>query len=67
MKTRKRTGRMEELKLEDPFTFSALGGGGVVVVVVVVVVGGGGFGSSLQHVLGSVEFEPLLSGQQKFP
>ena len=36
---------MEELKLEDPFTFSALGGGGVVVVVVVVVVGGGGFGT----------------------
>lgn len=67
MKKRKRIGRMEELKLEDPFTFSALGGGGVVVVVVVVVVGGGGFGSSLQHVLGSVELAPLLSGQQKFP
>ena len=37
------------------------------VVVVVVVVGGGGFGSSLQHVLGSVKVEALLSGQQKFP
>ena len=29
MKKRKRTGRMEELKLEDPVTFSAHGGGGV--------------------------------------
>lgn len=58
---------MEELKLEDPFTFSALGGRWVVVVVVVVVVGGGGLGSSLQHVLGRVSFPPLLSGQQKFP
>jgi len=63
----KRAGRSEELKLEEPFTFSALGGGGVVVVVVVVVVGGGGFGSSLQHVFVRVSFPPLLSGQQKFP
>jgi len=41
----KRTGSMEELKIEELLTLEALGGGKVVVVVVVVVVGGGGLGS----------------------
>jgi len=59
--------KIDEHKLYDPLTASALGGRWVVVVVVVVVVGGGGLGSSLQQTLGRVEFPPLLSGQQKLP